>query len=73
MAFQQGQQVRAPRYLGGELHDAVYLGPAEPLVGGPYIGGGQSAPIAQGRVRFLSDGVELTVEIASIESVESVD
>jgi hypothetical protein len=60
--LQPGQRVRAPRYLGGELHDAVYVGAAPPLVGGPYVGGGQPARVIRVRVRF-SDGEKLAVAL----------
>ena len=47
-----GQRVRAPRYVGGELHDARYVGPAPPLQSTGNVGGVVSAPIAQVYVRF---------------------
>jgi len=67
--LQPGQRVRAPRYLGGELHDAVYVGGAPPLVGGPYVGGGQPAPVIRVRVRF-PDGEELALRLDAVEPVD---
>lgn len=64
-----GQRVRAPRYLGGELHDAVYLGGAPPLVGGPDLSGGPPAPVIRVRIRF-PDGEELALALDVVEPVD---
>jgi hypothetical protein len=69
MSLRPGQRVRVPRYLGSdELHEAIYLGHGKPLVGGPYPGVGQTAPVPMERVRF-PDGEELLVPPESMQPI----